>query len=37
MTGWPRILSSAGCIARATASVLPPAGNGTKKRIGLFG
>src|SRR6185503_13855135 len=36
-TGWPRIFSSAGCMARATASVLPPAGNGTKKRSGLSG
>src|SRR6266702_8023483 len=36
-TGWPRIFSSAGCIARATASVLPPAGNGTKKRMDRSG
>ena len=36
-TDWPRSFSNAGCIARATASVAPPAGNGTIKRRGLSG
>src|SRR6476659_4842285 len=36
-TDWPKIFSNAGCIARATASVAPPAGNGTIKRRGLSG
>src|SRR5262245_12438636 len=36
-TVWPNIFSSCGCIARAAASVAPPAGNGTMKRNGLPG
>src|SRR3954470_7508687 len=37
ITGWPQSSVSFCPISRATGSVLPPAGKGTRMRIGLLG
>jgi hypothetical protein len=37
ITVWPRLCVSFSASARASTSVVPPAGNGTIRLIGLFG